>query len=211
MCQSDSPYRFIQRTSFILHLRPAKCLGAYSCVCISFYYDWDRFEITSVYRRFAGNPAVCPTNTSSSTLNPLCLRILDDVVQYDTTSTPEYPSNICSTCENITIGYRLVSPSFTLFDRYDTAFVSYLSGGLNLTQRQVVLRDYTWQRGPRLAMTILLFPERNYTTFVESELNRLYNSFSEWLIPGSEVFGPYEMISFEPRSMQIGRHSTYPF
>jgi len=148
---------------------------------------------------------------TSSTLNPLCIPILSDVVQYDTTSATEYPSNTCYSCENITIGFRLISPSFTLFDRYDAAFVSWLTAGLNLTQRQVVLQDYTWQKGPRLDTIILLFPENNYTRFAQSEFDRLYNTFSNWLIPDSEVFGPYELITFEPRSTQTGRYSIYHF
>lgn len=149
---------------------------------------------------------------SSSTLNPLCVSVVDDVVNYDTIY-DEYRLNSCSACENITVGVRLVSPSFTLFDRYDTAFVSYLSAGLNLTQLQVVLRDYTWQPGPRLAMTILLFPPTNVTRFVESEFNRLYTSLSGWLIPESDVFGPFELTTFEPRStLQVGRSgSTYKY
>lgn len=146
---------------------------------------------------------------SSSTQNPLCIVASDDVFQYDVSSpgVKDAPDT-CTTCENITVEFRLVSPSFTLFDRYDTAFASYLSAGLNMTQRQVVLVDYRWQKGPRLDLDVLLFPQAGLTMFNQTELDRLYASFSTWKIPDSEVFGPYELISFEPRSLKIGRYST---
>jgi serine/threonine protein kinase len=88
-----------------------------------------------------------------------------------------------------------------MFDRYDAEFVSYLSGGLNLSTSQVVLKNYTWQLGPRLEMSILLLPADN-NTFNQSEFNRLYQTFANWGIPDSSLFGPYELLSFDPRGLQ---------
>jgi hypothetical protein len=78
--------------------------------------------------------------------------------------------------------------------------VSYLSSGLNLTEDQVVIQQYTWQPGPRLYMIIQLLPAVN-NTFNETEFQRLYKTFSNWQIPDSTVFGPYELLSFEPRNL----------
>lgn len=88
-----------------------------------------------------------------------------------------------------------------MFDRYDAEFVSYLSGGLNLSTSQVVLKNYTWQLGPRLEMSIQLLPADN-NTFNQSEFNRLYQTFANWGIPDSTLFGPYELLSFDPRGLQ---------
>lgn len=153
--------------------------------------------------RLAGNAAICPLNQSLTASNPVCVPILSDMLKsYDTPVTLPYPPNACHACQPIVVHYRLKSPGFNIFDRYDTAFVSYLSGGLNLTQDQVVLKDYTWQSGPRLAMTIDLLPGAPNNTFNQSEFSRLYNTFSNWKIPDSPVFGPYELISFDPRTLQ---------
>ncbi|KAG0573274.1 hypothetical protein KC19_VG164000, partial [Ceratodon purpureus] len=65
---------------------------------------------------------------------------------------------------------------------------------------QVVLKDYTWERGPRLRMTILLF-SRNGTSFEQPEFDRLYTNFSQWDLPDSARFGPWELLSFDPRSL----------
>lgn len=78
--------------------------------------------------------------------------------------------------------------------------MSYLSTGLNLTEDQVVIQQYTWQQGPRLSMIIQLLPAVN-NTFNETEFQRLYKAFSNWQIPDSTVFGPYELLSFEPRNL----------
>jgi len=153
---------------------------------------------------------VCPANVSYVS-NPICVPVSSEVVQYDTPSETEYPSYTCFSCENITVGFCLVSPSFSLFDRYESAFVSWISAGLNLTQLQVFLRSYMWQEGPQLVLTILLFPDKNRTRFADAEFDRLYNSFTQGQIPDSKLFGPYELLSFEPRSSQIGRYSAYPF
>lgn len=157
-------------------------------------------------RRFAGNPAICAPNQSIS--NPLCVPNSDPVsFNYDSTVPVEIPPNTCQTCKFITVGYRLKSPGFSVFDLYSQQFLVYLSSGLNLTRSQVVLKNYMWQQGPRLAMTILLYPNGN-NTFNQSEFDRLYQTFSAWLIPDSAVFGPYELVSFDPRSL-AGTTSTF--
>lgn len=154
---------------------------------------------TNTVIRFAGNPAICGPNQDLT--NPLCIPNNDPfIVPYDSTVTMETPPNLCQTCDFITVGYRLKSPGFSTFDRLDKQFVDYLSSGLNLTQNQVVLKNYMWQHGPRLLMTILLYPE-NSNSFNQSEFDRLYTTFSQWRIPDSEVFGPYELLSFDPRTL----------
>jgi hypothetical protein len=150
--------------------------------------------------RLAGNPAICGPNSNAT--NPLCVANYNtDIINYDTTITPEYPPDACTICQPITVGYRLKSPGFSMFDRYDEEFVSYLSGGLNLSTSQVVLKNYTWQVGPRLEMSILLLPADN-NTFNQSEFDRLYQTFANWGIPDSNLFGPYELLSFNPRGLQ---------
>ena len=152
-----------------------------------------------VYVRFYGNPLICPATTTSP--NPFCVQnygILE--YPYDTPQTREIPPNTCQTCKYILVGYRLKSPGFSVFDLYDEEFISYLSEGLNLTENQVVLQDYTWQVGPRLAMDIRLYPVGNIT-FNQSEFDRLYTAFSEWQMDDSTLFGPYELLSFTPRSL----------
>lgn len=149
--------------------------------------------------RVSGNPDLCQNTTSAP--NPLCIPHNDSItVPFDSPQTLDFPPNACHICTPITVEYRLKSPGFLTFDDYEAAFVSYLSSGLNLTEDQVVIQQYTWQTGPRLYMTILLLPAVN-NTFNETEFQRLYKAFSNWLMPDSTVFGPYELISFEPRSL----------
>ena len=119
---------------------------------------------------------------------------------YDDPVPVEIPSTTCQTCSFITVGYRLKSPGFTVFDLYEEQFLDYLSSGLSLTPSQVVLQDFMWQEGPRLQMTIRLYPVGN-NTFNQSEFNRLYNAFATWNITDSSIFGPYELLSFNPRSL----------
>ncbi|KAG0602455.1 hypothetical protein M758_10G015700 [Ceratodon purpureus] len=156
---------------------------------------------STTHVRFSGNPAICNPNTALTSQNPVCVPNYDVLANpYDDNVPVEIPPNTCQTCKYITVGYRLKSPGFTVFDLYNQQFLAYLSSGLNLSQSQVVLQDYMWQQGPRLKMTIRLYPVGN-NTFNQSEFDRLYNSFSAWKIPDSPVFGPYELISFDPRSL----------
>jgi serine/threonine protein kinase/Leucine-rich repeat (LRR) protein len=155
---------------------------------------------STTHVRFAGNPAICDPNVQSIT-NPICIPNNDPVsFTYDSVVPLEIPPNTCTSCRYITVGYRLKSPGFSVFDLYSQQFLAYLSTGLSLSQHQVVLQDYMWQQGPRLAMNIRLYPVGN-NTFNETEFDRLYQLFSQWLIPDSSVFGPYELVSFNPRSV----------
>jgi Leucine-rich repeat (LRR) protein len=154
----------------------------------------------------SGNPDLCQNTTSAP--NPLCTPYNNSItVPFDSPQPIDFPPNACHTCTPITVEYRLKSPGFLTFDNYEAAFVSYLSSGLNLTEDQVVIQQYTWQPGPRLNMTILLLPAVN-NTFNETEFQRLYTAFSTWQMPDSTVFGPYELISFNPRSLlgPSGKH-----
>eukprot|EP00249_Psilotum_nudum_P016342 c25774_g2_i3 orf=2424-3812(+) len=45
-------------------------------------------------------------------------------------------------------------------------------------------------------MTIKLYPNNVSHQFPDSEVDRLYVSFTSWLIPDNNTFGPYEVLSF---------------
>lgn len=151
--------------------------------------------------RFSGNPAICNPNLAATGQNPVCIPNFDILAYpYDDSVPVDIPPETCTTCRYITVGYRLKSPGFSVFDLYSQEFLAYLSSGLSLNLHQVVLQDYMWQAGPRLAMTIRLYPVGN-NTFNQSEFDRLYSTFSAWNITDSPVFGPYELISFDPRSL----------
>jgi hypothetical protein len=134
--------------------------------------------------------------------NPLCVPNDDPFLfPFDSRHTPpDQPANFCRRCEPITIGFRLKSPGFSSFDSYDAQFLAWLAGGLDLTQPQVVLKDYAWEPGPRLLMTVLLFSSTG-NTFQAPEFDRLYSNLSEWDLPDSAIFGPWELLSFDPRSL----------
>jgi serine/threonine protein kinase len=156
---------------------------------------------SSTHVRFAGNPMICDPNNNLTSQNPVCVPNFDPVgTPYDDRVPVEIPPDTCQTCRFITVGYRLKSPGFSVFDLYSQQFLAYLSSGLNLSHSQVVLQDYMWQQGPRLKMTIRLYPEGNHT-FNQSEFDRLYNTFAAWRIPDSDLFGPFEFLSFDPRSV----------
>jgi hypothetical protein len=133
--------------------------------------------------RFAGNPSIC--GNPNLVTNPLCVPNDDPFLfPFDSSVALEQPANFCRAYEPITIGFRLKSPGFSSFDSYDAQFLAWLAGGLDLTQPQVVLKDYAWEPGPRLRVTVLLFSSTG-TTFQAPEFNRLYTNFSQWDLPDS--------------------------
>jgi len=54
-----------------------------------------------------------------------------------------------------------------------------------------------WEEGPRLKMYLKLFPN-NTILFNAIEVSRLRGMFTGWQIPDSDIFGPYELINFNP-------------
>ncbi|GJN36901.1 hypothetical protein PR202_gb25839 [Eleusine coracana subsp. coracana] len=74
---------------------------------------------------------------------------------------------------------------------------NYLSSGLSLSLYQLGISTFMWEEGPRLKMYLKLFPN-NTAFFTASEVLRLRSLFTGWLIPDSDIFGPYELINFDP-------------
>uniref|UniRef100_A0A0E0JUD6 Protein kinase domain-containing protein n=1 Tax=Oryza punctata TaxID=4537 RepID=A0A0E0JUD6_ORYPU len=95
------------------------------------------------------------------------------------------------------VGYRLKSPGFWDFVPYEGLFQQYLSSGLSLSLYQLEISNFTWEEGPRLKMYLKLFPN-NTAYFSTSEVLRLRGMFTGWLIGDSDIFGPYELLNFNP-------------
>ncbi|XP_062184861.1 probable LRR receptor-like serine/threonine-protein kinase At1g06840 [Phragmites australis] len=95
------------------------------------------------------------------------------------------------------VDYRLKSPGFWNFVPYEVQFQQYLSSGLSLSLYQLELSTFMWEEGPRLKMYLKLFPN-NTAFFNASEVFRLRTMFTGWQIPDSDIFGPYELIDFNP-------------
>ena len=104
----------------------------------------------------------------------------------------------CFCAAPLFIDYRLKSPGFSDFPAYFYPFEVYLTTGLKINHFQLDL-TYEWQKGPRLQMDLKIFPA--YTgpdsnTFNRSEVDRIRSMFTQWKIPDSEIFGPYELLDF---------------
>ncbi|KAJ7959964.1 GPCR kinase [Quillaja saponaria] len=106
----------------------------------------------------------------------------------------------CFCAAPLLFGYRLKSPGFWDFLPYQNSFYEYLTSGLSLYTYQLYIDSFNWQEGPRLGMSLKLFPEyvnnKSSHTFNGSEVRRIGSMFTGWKIPDSDVFGPYELISF---------------
>lgn len=97
----------------------------------------------------------------------------------------------------IFVGYRLKSPGFSDFLPYVETFKEYLSSGLRLNTSQLEIGTAEWQEGPRIQMDLKIFPSNTtYRLFNRSEVLWIREMFSGWGIPDSQVFGPYEFLSF---------------
>uniref|UniRef100_A0A0D9VB01 non-specific serine/threonine protein kinase n=1 Tax=Leersia perrieri TaxID=77586 RepID=A0A0D9VB01_9ORYZ len=95
------------------------------------------------------------------------------------------------------VEYRLKSPGFWDFVPYEDQFQQYLSSGLSLSLYQLEVSTFMWEEGPRLKMYLKLFPN-NTAYFNDSEVYRLRGMFTGWLIRDSDIFGPYELLKFNP-------------
>ncbi|OMP09235.1 hypothetical protein COLO4_05674 [Corchorus olitorius] len=102
----------------------------------------------------------------------------------------------CSCAAPIRIGYRLKSPSFSYFPPYIRPFELYVTRSLNLSLYQLSIDTYAWEEGPRLRMYLKLFPSVNSSTFNDSEVKRIRGIYTSWTFPGSDLFGPYELLNF---------------
>ncbi|KAK8704676.1 hypothetical protein V6N13_048293 [Hibiscus sabdariffa] len=135
------------------------------------------------------------TNLNNSTANcPIQACPRDNYYEY----VPESPLP-CFCAAPLRIGYRLKSPSFSYFPPYIQPFEVYLTSSLNLSQYQLSIDTYSWERGPRLSMYLKLFPsiDNNHSsTFNVSEVQRIRRRYMSWTFPGSDLFGPYELLNF---------------
>ncbi|KAI5020511.1 hypothetical protein ZWY2020_045399 [Hordeum vulgare] len=105
--------------------------------------------------------------------------------------------NPCSCGVPLYVDYRLKSPGFWDFVPYEAQFQEYLSSGLFLNSYQLEVTTFMWEEGPRLKMKLKLFPNNTFL-FSSGEVLRLRNMFTGWLIVDSDIFGPYELIDFNP-------------
>ncbi|TKY47280.1 LRR receptor serine/threonine-protein kinase [Spatholobus suberectus] len=113
---------------------------------------------------------------------------------------PPYEYSVdCFCALPLLVAYRLKSPGFSDFRPYLNAFEDYMTSGVNISTNQLQY-DFYWQVGPRLRMDLKFFPvyvdNKSNSIFNRSELLRLTSMFTGWLIPDSDLFGPYELISF---------------
>jgi serine/threonine protein kinase len=162
----------------------------------------------------AGNPQIC-IGAGSQYTNPWCVPgNTSGVLEVGQTINLTSANSQCSPCNSpyeivpsvapddcrcaapVIVKYRLKSPGFLVFDLYEQDFIIYIASGLNLLVDQVAIQDYQYQPGPRIAITILLFPAG--PVFNDTELNTLYYDFTDWQIPDSSLFGPYELIQYIP-------------
>ncbi|XP_021773861.1 probable LRR receptor-like serine/threonine-protein kinase At1g06840 isoform X1 [Chenopodium quinoa] len=108
---------------------------------------------------------------------------------------PGHPES-CVCAAPLIIEYRLKSPGFLRFGPYQNGFEEYLSSGLRLNLNQLDINSIIWQEGPRLKMSLKLFPDNNSHVFNSSEVRRIWRMFTGWQVPDNDTFGPYELIDF---------------
>ncbi|XP_050288104.1 probable LRR receptor-like serine/threonine-protein kinase At1g06840 [Quercus robur] len=104
----------------------------------------------------------------------------------------------CFCAAPLFVGYRLKSPGFSDFRPYINTFEEFLSSSLDLFLYQLYIDSFFWE-GPRLGMNLKLFPvygNSSTTKFNMSEVDRIFGLFTSWSIDDSDIFGPYELISF---------------
>ncbi|CAL9230464.1 unnamed protein product [Arabidopsis halleri] len=136
-----------------------------------------------------------PTNSTNSALDcPPLACPTPDFYEYS----PASPLR-CFCAAPLRIGYRLKSPSFSYFPPYIDQFGEYVADFLQMEPYQFWIDSYQWEKGPRLRMYLKLFPKVNETytrTFNKSEVLRIRGIFASWRFPGSDLFGPYELLNF---------------
>ncbi|KAK8573123.1 hypothetical protein V6N13_099938 [Hibiscus sabdariffa] len=102
----------------------------------------------------------------------------------------------CFCAAPLRIGYRLKSPSFSYFHPFVHSFEKYLTGSLNFSLYQLSIDTYIWE-GRRLRMYLKLFPNVNQSrTFDDGQVRRIRDIYASWHFPGSDFFGPYELLNF---------------
>ncbi|XP_018475814.2 probable LRR receptor-like serine/threonine-protein kinase At1g06840 [Raphanus sativus] len=130
-----------------------------------------------------------PPPTNSTDCPPLACPT-PDLYEYS----PASPLR-CFCAAPLRIGYRLKSPSFSYFPPYIDQFKEYVTDFLQMEPYQLWIDSYQWEKGPRLRMHLKLFPQVT-RTFNTSEVVRIRGIFASWWFPGSDLFGPYELLNF---------------
>ncbi|CAH9135275.1 unnamed protein product [Cuscuta epithymum] len=127
------------------------------------------------------------------------------------------PANSCFCGLPLLVEYRLKSPGFRDFLPHQIEFEDYLTTGLMLNFSQLDIDKFTWEEGPRVKMNLKLFPtyidSSSLHEFNKSELFRIMSMFTGWLIPDSDLFGPYELLGFNlvgNYKEDIPLHSPFP-
>ncbi|KAF8041833.1 hypothetical protein BT93_A0431 [Corymbia citriodora subsp. variegata] len=142
-------------------------------------------------------------NSANSTSCPTQACPTDNFFEY----VPSSPVP-CFCASPLRIGYRLKSPSFSYFPPYELPFEVYLTGSLNMELYQLHIDSYAWEEGPRMRMYLKLFPVVNGSqTFNASEVRRIRGIFTSWRFPGTDLYGPYELLNFT----LLGPYSTMIF
>ncbi|KAK1570459.1 hypothetical protein Q3G72_002218 [Acer saccharum] len=184
--------------------------------------DFENNNLTNI----SGSPSLPPNVTLWLRGNPLCTNNNlpnscgskndeESNMQVSTYSPPECPPQscpspyeysrsspvLCFCAAPLLVEYRLKSPGFSYFRQYLTTFEEYITTGLELNPSQLDLDSFTWQKGPRLRMYLKLFPvygvdNKTTNVFNDSEVRRIRSMFTGWLIPDSDLFGPYELLDF---------------
>lgn len=114
---------------------------------------------------------------------------------------PPYEYTVhCFCALPLIVTYRLKSPGFSDFRPYKNDFTKYMTSGVTISGNQLEY-DFYWQEGPRLKMDLKFFPlyvnPNSNHSFNRSELLRITGMFTGWLIPDSDLFGPYELLGFD--------------
>lgn len=95
------------------------------------------------------------------------------------------------------VGVRLRSPSISQFPPYLDEFKKFITQSIHLYPYQLHIDSISWESGPRLRMFLLFFPEHNKSILFEaSEIRTIAAVFAGFTIPGSDVFGPYDLLNF---------------
>ncbi|XP_047054642.1 probable LRR receptor-like serine/threonine-protein kinase At1g06840 [Lolium rigidum] len=143
--------------------------------------------------QYCGSPSPVVPGGGSLDNSTLCSPCSTDLPFESILKSP----NPCSCGIPLYVDYRLKSPGFWDFIPYEAQFQQYLSSGLFLSSYQLEVAIFEWEEGPRLKMKLKLFPN-NTGFFNSSEVLRLRDMFTGWLIADSDIFGPYELIDFIP-------------
>ncbi|KAJ3699618.1 hypothetical protein LUZ61_003323 [Rhynchospora tenuis] len=157
-------------------------------------------NLVNAVSQYCGNQTVnipdgTESNSTAANCGP-CSNILDYEIN-------PYSNFSCFCSIPFTVGYRLKSPGFTDFLPYYDDFRVYLTQGLGISLYQLNIQSFIWEEGPRVKMNLKFFPDGNNTQFSEKELDRIKGMFTGWLIPDSDIYGPYELLNFTEGSYQF--------